>query len=447
MRTRPIALGLLLGLLGFGCSETSPREVPRDLVILVLDALPAHELSSYGYPRETTPHLDNLAERGQRFESAFSSASYTLASTASLFTGMTALGHGCTEETGQVLGADRETLAERLRARGFKTAAFSLNPQVSRETGFDQGFDQFDYLPREDFTFNRVPADFVERVASAWRQDAGARRFLYVHLLPPHVPYSPPPPFDTRFGADRVDPKEGQQTSLRALNQETAWLAASDPRVRRVRRLYDAGLAYADLISADLIAALGVDGGLDHAALVVMSDHGEAFGEHGRILHGSMASLEMTHVPLILVGPGIEPGTRRDTVRTRDLAATLSEWLDVAWEPRVATGRSFLSTPGLAPEDWHGALARSSGSSPIWGLRTDDWTYVRHTATGREELYDRRQDPEELHNLAESLADDRTRMSKALDRVLGRERTIGRRLTAPTKTDAHARELKDIGYL
>jgi len=437
----------LLAFACLGCADKPEAKPARDLVILVLDALPAHELSSYGYSRATTPHLDALAEEGLRFESAFASASYTLASTASLFTGMTPRGHGCTDETGQVLGPDRETLAERLQARGFRTAAFSLNPQVSRETGFDQGFDTFEYWPRDDFTYNRIPAGFLERVTEAWQAGAGERRFLYVHLLPPHVPYSPPPPFDTRFGADKVDPKEGLQTSLRALNQDTVWLTPDDARVMNARRLYDAGLVYADEVSAQLLAALGEHGGLDQAALVVMSDHGEAFGEHGRILHGSMASLEMTHVPLILSGPGIKAGVRKDTVRTRDLAATLSEWLDVAWEPRVATGRSFLAAPGLAPEDWHGALARSSGPSPIWGLRTEGWTYIRHTATGREELYDRASDPLEQQNLATTNEPDRERLAKALDRVLGRERAIGRRFLTPEQTDAHKDELKDIGYL
>ncbi|MBC8451427.1 MAG: sulfatase-like hydrolase/transferase [Planctomycetes bacterium] len=426
---------------------TISGEPPRDLVILVLDALPAHELSSYGYERPTTPKLDALAQRGVRFEHALASASYTLASTASLFTGLTPRAHGCTDETGQALGADHETLAERLGQFGFRTAAFSLNPQVSRETGFDQGFDTFEYLPREDFTYNTLPAGFLETVRTSWVEAADSRRFLYVHLLPPHVPYSPPPPFDQLFGASEVDPQEGLQTSLRALNQETTWLQPDDPRVQRARRLYDAGLAYADDVAGQLLDALGREGGLDRAAVVLLSDHGEAFGEHGRILHGSMPSLEMVHVPLIVVAPGLEPGVRADTVRTRDLPATLAELLDLPWEPRVATGRSFLAAPGLEADEGRGALSRSSGPTPIWALRTEAWTLVRHMATGREELYDRQADPLETRDLATRETAVRTRLAKALDRALSRERAIGRRFAAPQKVQAHEEALKDLGYL
>lgn len=440
-----ILAAAVLSLAG-GCGSNEPDASPRDLVIIVLDALPATGLSSYGYQRETTPVIDAIAASAIRFEQAHSSASYTLASTASLFTGMTPRAHGCVDEVGQVLGPDRATLAEHLAERGFATAAFSLNPQVSRETGFDQGFDVFEYEPRDDFTYNRLPAGFIERVAKTWHKDAGKRRFMYVHLLPPHVPYNAPPPFDTNFGADEIEHSEGGQTDLRALNHDTAWLTADDQRVRRARRLYDAGLTYGDAMVGELLDALGRDAGMDGAALVIISDHGEAFGEHGRILHGSMASKEMVHVPLIIDAPGIDGEVRGDTVRTRDLAATLAELLDVSWNQRVATGRSFLHAPGLAKDDAKGALSRSVGSAPIWALRTETWTLMRHMATGREELFDRKSDPLELHDLATSKPQDLARMKKALDRALGRERGIGQRFAAPKHTDAHADALHDIGY-
>jgi arylsulfatase A-like enzyme len=424
----------------------SPGEPPRDLIVIVLDALPASSVSAYGYGRETTPHLDALAAGGQRFEAAFTSASYTLASTASLMTGMTPRGHGVEAEVGQVLGGDHQTLAEKLQARGFHTAAFSLNPQVSAETGFDQGFDVFAYEPRDNFTYNQLPAGFLERVAATWTSQQDARRFLYVHLLPPHVPYTAPPPFDTAFDAHLVPSDEGGQSYLRELNLSEPWLTPADPRIVRAKQRYDAGLMYADAMLAELLAKLDQDGSLDHAAIVITSDHGEAFGEHGRILHGSMASEEMLRVPLIFSGPGVQAGVRDDLVRTRDLAATMCEWLDVGWDGRMAYGRSFLRAPGLADEAARGALARSSGSAPIWSLRTQAWTYVLHTASGREELYDRAADPLEQVNLAATNEPERALMAQALTRALAREREINSRYAAAASTDAHTDALQDIGY-
>lgn len=418
----------------------------RDLVVVVLDALPATSVSSYGYGRATTPHLDALAARGVRFAEAHTTASYTLASTASLFTGMTPRGHGAQAEVGDVLGEDRVTLAEVLGARDFATLAFSLNPQVSRETGFAQGFDTFAYEPRDDFTYNQLPAGFLERVAQAWHARADERRFLYVHLLPPHVPYTPPPPYDELFGARDVDLAEGGQAALRELNMGAVWLTPDDPRVVRAKARYDAGLVYADAQLAALLEALALE---DDAALVVLSDHGEAFGEHGRILHGSMASKEMIHVPLVLAGPGLAPAVRDDLVRTRDLAATLCEWLDVPWDARMAMGRSFLAARGLEADEVRGALSRSSGSAPIWALRTDAWTYVLHTASGREELYERASDPLEATNLAAAPehAATRDRLSKALAKALARERDIGARYAATERTDAHSAALEELGYV
>ena len=433
------------------CRDAAPTpdtasEPPRDLIVIVLDALPASSVSAYGYGRATTPHLDALAADGQRFDAAFASASYTLASTASLMTGMTPRGHGVEAEVGQVLGADHHTLAEKLRARGFHTAAFSLNPQVSVETGFDQGFDVFAYEPRDNFTYNQLPAGFLDRIAATWNSQQDARRFLYVHLLPPHVPYTAPPPFDIAFDAHLVPDEVGGQSYLRELNLAEPWLTPTDPRVMRAKQRYDAGLKYADAMLAELLAKLDQDDGLKRAAIAITSDHGEAFGEHGRILHGSMASEEMLRVPLILKGPGIEAGARGDLVRTRDLAATMCEWLDVGWDGRMAFGRSFLRAPGLESETARGALARSSGSAPIWSLRTQSWTYILHTASGREELYDRAADPLERNNLIATHKSERTQMSEALTRALAREREINSRYAAAANTDAHAQALQDIGY-
>jgi len=443
LRSARVLMGAL-ALALVGCGE-DPAPVPRDLVVVVLDALPASSVSSYGYERPTTPRLDALAAGGQRFAQAHTTASYTLTSTASLFTGMTPRGHGAVREVGHVLGEDRVTLAEALAERGFATAAFSLNPQVSRETGFAQGFEVFEYAPRDDFTYNQTPAGFLERVVETWEAQAGERRFLYVHLLPPHVPYTPPPPYDELFGARAIDRSEGGQAYLRALNMEDVWLTPDDPRVERAKRRYDATLAYADAQLSALLEALGP---LDDVALVVTSDHGEAFGEHGRILHGSMASKEMIHVPLVLHGPGLESAVREDLVRTRDLAATMCEWLDVPWDARMASGRSFLRSPGLDPLPARGALSRSVGTAPIWALRTNDWTYIRATGSGREELYDRQSDPLEQRDLsgnpAHALA--LAELATALDTALARERDIGARFEAAKTTDAHRAELEDIGY-
>ena len=195
MRARPVlGLGLLALLLG-ACSE--PKRAASsdwDVLVVVLDALPAGHVGLYGYQPAgydsppITPEISAFAaglgaHQTLIFDEAYSSASYTLASTASLFTGANPATHGVLGLSTNVLAEEELTLAETLRAAGFATCGLSSNPNISSEGRFNQGFDTFRHYFRDKFQRHTLPANFVADAGTWWRKQANERRFLYAHLL------------------------------------------------------------------------------------------------------------------------------------------------------------------------------------------------------------------------------------------------------------------------
>jgi arylsulfatase A-like enzyme len=328
-----------------------------------------------------------------------------------------------------VLSEKHQTLAEAFRGANFATAALSSNPHISNEGAFDQGFDLFRHYFRDVYDNHALPKTFSEDAGAWWRHAANQQRFLYVHALPPHQPYDPPAPDAGMFGSDAVDRVEGLTPFLTEASKRLD-LHPRLPLIERIRKRYDAGVHYADRIFGELIDELsGPDGhGLDNTVVVLVSDHGEGFAEHGRILHGNSVFAEMCHVPLLMRLPNGEGRRVSGLVGTRDLGATLCELFDVAWaadEPG-SKGTSFLDRALGGDGAPVTVLSRSVGDHPLWALRTDSYTLIKHKASGGLELYAREEDAGETNNLA---AGDPKRI-KALDaelvRVLKADQVAGR---------------------
>ncbi|MBC8451443.1 MAG: sulfatase [Planctomycetes bacterium] len=445
MRTRLLPCALLSVLLLQACSDPVTKSrfadaADWDVLVVVLDALPANHLGLYGYQPNgypsppISPEIAAFASGLGRhetlvFDEAHASASYTLASTASLFTGASPATHGVLGLATNVLAKEHVTLAETLRSAGFATGALSSNPNVSIEGQFDQGFDTFRHYFRDEFDLHTLPAHFVEDAGTWWRSEGAQRRFLYAHLLPPHQPYDPPPPHSDLFGAGSVERAEGLTPYLTELDRRTD-LTADSPEVERVRRRFDAGVHYADALFGELLANLGGPNGegLANTLIVLTSDHGEAFAQHGLLLHGGGVYEELTRVPLVFGFPnGSLPETSQRTaslVSTTDLAATLCEILDLPW-PGLAKGTSFLE-PALAGESTERpVLSRSAGDRPLWSLRTDHFTFIEHGATGTRQLFDRRTDPGELQDLAPSDPERTQKLAAKLESELEAARRAG----------------------
>jgi arylsulfatase A-like enzyme len=398
----------LLALAALGCQRSvPPAEIPArlaaigrpDLVLIVVDTLRADWTTPYGFAKPTTPELQRWAERGAVFESARSQSSWTKISMASLMTSLWPRSLAIREPTdGIAEGA--VTLAELLRDAGYRTYAVQTNGWLHQSFGFHQGFEHFVFpsgagarLPHASIWPH---ADRVVEEASRLidAHPTGAPMFLYLHFMDVHE-YAAPPEFRT-FGTDNSG---NYQAGIR-------WV---DDAIERVRE------------------KLGRAGRLERAVLVLASDHGEAFGENGRVGHARNVLSAVLRVPLVVRFPfPIEPVRVATQVRNIDVAPTLLDLANVP-VPDGFEGRSLLPlVTGAAPEREDREAFAALGE-PLYrdavvqeSVTDGEWTYARNLGPeerkGEEFLFDRSLDPGENVNLIARETQQAARWRAALDR-------------------------------
>ena len=422
MRTPLLTTLGLLTLLLASCGDREPR--PRNVLLVTLDTLRADRLGSYGYAAAETPNLDRLAGRGLRFERAATVTPLTLPAHASLMTGTHPGFHGVRDNGGFYLEEEAETLAELLRARGFRTGgfvgAFVLDSRWGIGQGFDRFFDDFDLTEFEDApgmdAIQRPGSEVVDR-ALEWLSEApGEPFFAWVHLYDPHTPYQAPEPFRSRFPATR----EGA---------------------------YDAEIAFTDAQVGRLIEALEEQGRLEETLVAVLGDHGEMLGEHDEVTHGFFVYEAAVRIPLIIAGPGIPAAGIDRQVRILDVMPTLLARLGL---PAPATSQGVdllplaegegLRLPALS-ESWFPRY--HYGWSELVALADGRYKYIR---APRPELYDLAADPGELDNLAAREPERAASMAAALERLLEEVSTEQAHSPRPVDDETAAR-LQALGYL
>jgi choline-sulfatase len=372
---RSAAAALLLATsLSTACVSEQPKptvESPRHLVVITIDTLRADRVGAYGYGKARTPHIDAIAGRGSRFDSAYATAPITLPSHASLMTGRYPPGHGA-RHNGQTMDASAPTLAEALKGAGFATGGFVAAFPLDRRFGINKGFDTFgDQIPRGlgGTVVNERPGREVVSEALAWLEAHRSQRvFLWVHLFEPHAPYG--------------DPRTGRSIADR----------------------YDDEVAEADAQVGRLLQGLGAAAA--RSVIVVASDHGEAFGEHGEITHSLFVYDTTLRVPLVIAGPGIAKRTISAPVSLVDVAPTVLKLLDVdsidADGIDLGTalsggngGALTTTTRPLYAESWAPLL--DFGWSPLRAIRLGD---VKFIDAPRPELFNIAQDPDETQDIA-----------------------------------------------
>ncbi len=317
-RRSALLLTVCLGLVP-SCSG-APADPRPNVLLIVIDTTRQDRLSTYGYGRKTTPSIDALAESSAVYTNAHSTSAWTCAAHASLFTGLYPAAHHVTQEAWELPEA-LVTLAEVLRDAGFRTAGIAGNPMVRAELGFAQGFDEYHETWRKD----RKPAASEGGPHAAIEQleafvDADdAPFFAFVNLIEPHSPYTSGPYLDTF----RSHPDNTQQTNRwRAFFAGEVELTQED--LDTLSERYDGELLYADAIVGELIDVLAARELLDETLVVITSDHGENFGDHGLVDHVFNLYDSTTRVPLIVRHPAtFAAGRYDDPVQVHDLFPTL----------------------------------------------------------------------------------------------------------------------------
>jgi len=401
-----------------------------NIILITLDTVRADHLSLYGYSRMTTPNLDRLARRGVVFENAISPVPWTLPSLGSMFTGLVPHQHGA--NASRPLNLAYTTIAEALRDRGYKTAAFNANHFYGQAGwGIGQGFNTYEdptdsvgynlsrtllsrvviqpvyqTLKRHD-VFYRRPAGEVDQEVFRWLgQGHNSPFFLYVNYFDAHSPYLAPSPYDHRFG-------EVSPAIIRAGAFGSSSQSLSDKQRGALINAYDNCLAYLDAQVGRLIQFIDESPYGKNTVVILTADHGEAFGEHGVYRHGDDLHQEQIHVPLVVWGPRIPAGER--VVRPVPVQELFATAIDLAVGNKIPLYPFSLCRfwgPAGAPasdddamlSELSSARGRADGSSV--SLTTADWQYIFHSR-GKEELYRWPTDPHEKNNLSTDPASQR----------------------------------------
>lgn len=306
----------------------SDRSAPN-VVMLSVDTLGARHLPTYGYFRDTAPILAKEFEHGGTvFDNCVAAASSTPQSHMSMFTGLQPLEHGITGGT-EVLDPAILTVTEYIRAAGVVTGAVTEDGWLGANTGFGRGFDEYKENKSADIMEPDGQVDKTFAAAKAWmKRHADERFFLFLHTFQVHDPYAPPTKYASLFPTDE---------------QGTA-IATDTPSHVREAQNYDREIRYVDDELGSLLAEMDELALTDNTVFIVVSDHGEAFLEHGFLRHSTFLFEEVTHVPLLMRGPGIPRGLRvAAAVGHVDLATTIASFFGVE-PPRGSRGVDLRRT-------------------------------------------------------------------------------------------------------
>jgi len=317
--------------------------VRPNLVLVTLDTTRADRIGAYGHAAARTPNLDALARRGTRFARCDTSAPVTLPAHATLLTGLFPPRHGVRDNGIFALAPAAETLAERLRAAGYDSAAVVSAVVLARRHGLDQGFARYDDDLGAGYALGTEVAERTADAATAAALAALGRLeppfFLWVHYYDPHEEYRPP----TRFAATGSGPD----------------------------RLYEGEIAFVDEQVGELLKRLPAG-----TVVAVAGDHGEMLGEHGEASHGLLLYEAARRVPLLLAGPGVPEGAVDPCLaRTADVAPTLARLAGVEL-PAGLDGRPLLPLAGAGCD----RISYSESFLPFFAYR---WYPLRALSDGR----------------------------------------------------------------
>jgi len=461
-----LALLALLAFLPTGChdDEPAPTHAGINVLLLTIDTLRADHLSSYGYPRQTSPAIDGLAARGVLFENAFTYWPKTRGSFAAMFTSLYAAQHGLTVRDRDLPGYN-QTLAETLRASGYQTAAAVDNGNLDRELGFAQGFDRYEQVwlrgdTEEERTelLTRFAVEFLESY------EEPEPFFLWIHYVNPHTPYEPPEDLLDLFRGDEVvprGPKLDQVVGYHGGVNRHLPIAGDSYWGDYVDR-YDAEILFADRHIGHVLEALDKSRHNGSTLVVLASDHGEALGEHNYYFdHGYDLFDPSLRVPLILSFPGILPQGEivQGAVSTLDIFPSILDLAQVTFPPELE-GRSLLPLVRQSEERLHDRLFFQNDHHQM-AIFDGRLKLVSYPATGEDqghfELYDTWRDPYEENDRyrgsEQAIAPLQAELSSFRTRTVAwQQETDRRREGSPAREDKELseetlRNLEALGYL
>jgi len=401
--------------------RSQPGSPIRNVVLISIDTCRADYLGCYGFPRRITPNIDAVAGEGVLFENVISPVPITLPSHASILTGTTPLYHQAHDNSNYYVSAYNKNLAQILSEQDYTTGAIVSAVVLGAEFGLNRGFETYDDHFEQTIK-GVVPVErngtAASRLAVEWLdKNRDKKFFLFLHYYDPHLPYEPPPPFDSLFRDN----------------------------------LYAGEIAYTDYCIGLVIDKLKQLRLYDSTLLIITADHGEMLGEHQEKTHAYFIYQSALKVPLIFRPPGgRRPARVGRTVGLIDIAPTVCGLLGVEI-PKVMQGKDlsdYIKRRWAAGAERYmyceSILPTIYGCNPLVGVVAGQWKYI---LTTRPELYNLADDPNERHNLAQAELGRANLLHEQLGQMLNElayKDGAGSRVAADEQT---IKRLQTLGYI
>ena len=401
-----------------------------NLMVITLDTMRADHIGAYGYQQAETPNIDGLAANGILFENCYTPVPITLPAHSSLFTGKYPPGHQVRGNGTYLLTGEEITLAEKMKEQGFQTYALIASFVLMAKFGLNQGFDFYD----DSLQVNEIVTNFLSEIKADqvysrfhhWfdnKRNPREKFFAWIHFYDPHLPYDPPEKYKKKFGDDTTDH-------------------------------YDGEVAFVDEFVGKIIQDLKTAKLLEKTLVVIVGDHGEAFGEHQEFGHSIFCYQQNLKVPLVFYNPRVFSGTRsglrvKNRVSLIDVMPTILE-LFGRGIPGEIHGQSFVHLLSghkdkkertFYIESMHGK--EEMGWAPLTGIIHEQYKYI---SLPEPELYDLTTDSSEKHNLFL----EKNRLARDLDKKLMNlvsKYSTGSRESRRQLTESDTKHLQTLGYI
>ncbi len=432
------------------------------VALVIVDTLRQDALGCYGNDKAQSPHMDALAAEGARFDQAIATSGWTLPSVASMLTGTWPAMHKALGKVSRLtpITEDLPVAAEIFQQQGYTTLGFANAAFLSQLLGLDRGFDVFDHQHAYNWDIRRADAT-VDAALSAVSKRQGEKIFLLVHIFDAHLDYDPPDGYITPFVGDRrtPDPPVSMKECM-DLRQGEDKTPPTQADIDYLLGLYDGEIAFVDRAIGRMIDGLKELERWDQTTLVLTSDHGEEFWDHGGFEHGHTLYDELVRVPLILRSPDAElitAHTIERQVRPIDIMPTLYNMCGIQNFPSFI-GESLLpdmlgQTPSRIPP------AFSQGT--LYGADKMSWGHegfnviVDRAREGADaiELYDLTLDPLQQNDISKERPKLTARLTEEFSRftrdLTARAKTISTpeiENMAPTKIKEYLQSIEALGY-
>ncbi len=405
-----------------------------NVILISIDTFRGDHLTCAGYNKyevDITKNICALASEGTLFTKAMAQASSTETSHASIFTSAIPSHHQAFNSRNQSISNDTITLTEVLKENNYETAGFTGSVQVSRVYGFNRGFDTYQEHYDEKFT-NVAKFRDVAREGIEWIRQRNKPFFLFLHTYEIHHPYTPNETY-----AKQLDPHYNGSLGtniildIEKVNNGTINLTKDD--INHIISMYDAEIISADDGVGWFVSELKKDNIYNKTIIILTSDHGEEFGEHGRVaVHAYTLYNELLHVPLILYAPGLKPGVKTNLVRSIDIAPTLLSMLNISI-PKTFEGASLFDNQTFAISE------RDTTDQEDFTVQSADDKYYNIS------VFDLIRDPREQKNIIAQHPEIKEQYAQVYNETLQK---INSSAAKTVRLTPEMREqLKSLGYL